>query len=89
MASSVSAMPSPLDVDGDGDGFHMVGVEASPVPAEMVDGEPGGDWADKPFVHESVGGVAGMAAALTSGVSVRRMTARPFPTAIGKEHTGQ
>ena len=35
--------------------LKVVGIDAEPVPAEMVDAETLGDWADEKFVGEAVG----------------------------------
>ena len=77
------------DVGSCGDWLEVVGVDASFVSAEVVEGESFGDGSDEVLVDESVGASTSDIADPLDSVPVAVFAAEPFPAVRSLPHFGQ
>ena len=88
-AVGLGGFESSLDVFSEGDSFEVVGSAAGVVSAEVVDGEPVGDWSVGEFVGDAVGVLLVAVGWFDSPVSGGISIALPFPAVRSLPHLGQ
>src|SRR5438105_2533984 len=63
--------------------LHVLGVDATPVAAEVVNRQPLRDWPNQHPVGDSVSAMLGIEGRGGPAVTVAGLAARPFPTSLG------